>query len=92
MSKKMQIGALVSTAVMVSALSAGVYAEVSPFATKQVDANFLLADAHADESKGDHEGKCGEGKCGEGMMDKSSPAPAGSGSDEKPHDYSEKGE
>ncbi len=79
MSKKIQFGSIVGAAVMVSAMSAVVHAEVNPFVSQDVTASMQLAAntegkcgaAHGAETKGDKEGKCGaeakgdhEGKCG----------------------------
>ncbi len=88
MSKKIQFGSIVGAAVMVSAMSAVVHAEVNPFVSQDVTASMQLATnaegkcgaAHGAEAKSDQEGKCGankakadhEGKCGASMA---SPSP-----------------
>jgi uncharacterized low-complexity protein len=83
MSKKMQFGSIVGAAVMLSAMSSVVHADVNPFASQEISASMQLAGNEEGKcgahGKGDHEGKCGgeakddhEGKCGEG---KASPAP-----------------
>lgn len=68
MSKKIQFGTIVGAAVIVSAMSAVVHAEVNPFDTQEIATSMQLAGneegkcgaAHGAEAKGDHEGKCGE--------------------------------
>jgi hypothetical protein len=64
MSKKMQLGTIVGATLMVSAMSAAVHAEVSPFMTQDIAVSMQLAENAegkcGGEAKGDHEGKCGE--------------------------------
>ena len=94
MSKKMQLSSIVGAAVMLSAMSAVVHAEVNPFETQEVAASMQLAGndegkcgaAHGAEAKGDHEGKCGEGTV--------SPPPAAPAASAEPSEeaHGEKGE